>query len=241
MPNDLALLVVAAASVAFVHTLIGVDHYLPFVVLSRARRWSVRRTLAITLACGGAHVLSSVVLGTLGIAAGLAVSRLEAVEGTRGSLAAWGLIAFGGLYGAWGLHRALRERGRRAYDFPSQQEMRDAHRHDHRGSLHRHHHGSDDTVPGRSLTPWVLFVVFALGPCEPLIPILMYPAATHSPAGLALVTGVFGLVTLATMSLAVLLALRGLEYVPIGFERYGHALAGAAILISGLGIQMLGL
>jgi sulfite exporter TauE/SafE len=242
--DDLILLLAAAASLAFVHTLVGVDHYLPFVVLARARDWSLRRTLAITLVCGCAHVLSSFLLGGVGIAAGIGVSRLEEVEGARGSLAAWALIAFGAVYGAWGLHRALRSRGHREYRFPSREELAEAHRHDvvsgHHHHHHRHHRGGR-ALEGRSLTPWVLFVLFALGPCEPLIPVLMYPAAMESALGVALVVGVFGTVTLATMALAVLLGLRGVARVPLPLERYGHALAGAAILVSGVGIRLLGL
>ncbi len=49
------------------------------------------------------------------------------------------------------------------------------------------------------MTPWVLFVIFLLGPCEALIPLLMFPAATESWATLFLVTGTFGLATVATM------------------------------------------
>ncbi len=45
-----APLLIAALSVAFFHTLVGVDHYLPFVVLGRARRWSMRKVVAITAA-----------------------------------------------------------------------------------------------------------------------------------------------------------------------------------------------
>lgn len=243
MSHDLGLLVAAAASLAFLHTLIGVDHYLPFVVLARARSWSVRRTLFVTLGCGGAHVLSSVLLGGLGIAAGVAVSRLEAVEGARGNLAAWALITFGAVYAAWGLHRGLRERGHREYDFPSRSELREADHHcpESAPGLHRHRHvgGHHHPVPGRSLSPWVLFVIFALGPCEPLIPVLMYPAAMESPWGVALVAGVFSLVTLATMVLAVLTGVSGLDLIPVRLERFGHALAGAAILVSGLGIRVL--
>jgi sulfite exporter TauE/SafE len=50
-----------------------------------------------------------------------------------------------------------------------------------------------------NLTPWILFLVFVLGPCEPLIPILMYPAAQSSITGLVAVTLVFALTTSITM------------------------------------------
>ena len=42
-----------------------------------------------------------------------------------------------------------------------------------------HVHIQVDTDSARSITPWALFVVFILGPCEPLIPILMFTAKTQ--------------------------------------------------------------
>ena len=61
---------------AVLHTAIGPDHYVPFVMLGRARRWSVRKTLAVTAACGVGHVGSSLALGVFGLGAGAAVSTV---------------------------------------------------------------------------------------------------------------------------------------------------------------------
>ncbi len=110
MSNEIAILAGTAAILGFVHTILGPDHYLPFIVLSKARQWSSAKTVMITVLCGIGHVLSSVVLGFIGIALGIAVFRLEAVEAFRGELAAWLLIAFGFTYFIWGLHRAIRHR-----------------------------------------------------------------------------------------------------------------------------------
>ena len=47
--------------------------------------------------------------------------------------------------------------------------------------------------------------------------------------------------TLLTMVAAVAIGRFGVDLLPLGrLERYTHALAGLAILISGLGIQLLG-
>ena len=95
--------------------------------------------------------------------------------------------------------------------------------------------------PG-SATPWVLFIIFFLGPCEPLIPLLMYPAAKHSLTGTALVAGIFGTVTVGTMLGVVIAGSYGFYMLPLQkMERHTHALAGGAILLSGLAIQFLGL
>ncbi len=234
--SEIGILAVTAGSIGFVHTVTGPDHYLPFIVLGRARRWPLARTLGVTAICGVGHVLGSVVLGLIGIGLGLAIGRLEIIEGVRGDLASWLLISFGLAYTAWGLRSAYRDRPH-------------SHRHVHAdGTVHEHHHSHrrDHSHPhdarNRSLTAWALFVIFVLGPCEPLIPILMYPAADASMGGLVLVVAVFSVATIVTMMAMVLMAERGLRLVKIGgLERYAHAFAGVAILGSGLAIRLLGL
>jgi len=227
------MLALSAAAIAFAHTVLGPDHYLPFVAMARARGWSMSRTLRITLLCGAGHLAGSVVLGLAGIALGIQLSALTWMEGIRGSLAAWMLIGFGLAYTAWGLRQAHRNR-------------RHTHWHHHDGITHAHEHSHHDAhahlheaaASPKSLTPWVLFVIFILGPCEPLIPLLMYPAARVDATGVIVVTAVFGIVTVVTMLMAVAIALSGLKAFSIGrFERYGQALAGATILACGLGVQ----
>ncbi len=228
MATDLTALLLAAASIGFVHTLLGPDHYLPFVAMAKARDWSTLRTLIVTIVCGVGHVASSVVLGLIGVALGIAATKLEAVESIRGDLAAWALIAFGLVYMVWGIRRAVRNVGHK--HFPGLH----SHGHETGHSDHAHDH---DTKP--SITPWVLFTVFVLGPCEPLIPILMYPAAQNSTSGMILVTAVFGLVTISTMVGAVFVLSRGIKLVSLrSMERYSHALAGFVILLCGVAIRM---
>jgi nickel/cobalt exporter len=88
MSQELSLLLITAASLGFIHTVFGPDHYLPFVVMSKSGKWSTIKTSIITVLCGLGHVLSSVVLGFIGIALGTAVAKLEAIESIRGELAA---------------------------------------------------------------------------------------------------------------------------------------------------------
>jgi sulfite exporter TauE/SafE len=94
-----------------------------------------------------------------------------------------------------------------------------------------------------SIAPWTLFVIFVFGPCEVLIPFLMYPALQGSGfSGIALVTFVFGAVTLVTMLAVVLFVRSGVNFLPLTrMERFSHAIAGATICLCGLAIQFLGL
>jgi len=236
MNTGIWVLCVAAASIGLFHTLLGPDHYLPFIVMARARRWSMARTVWITIACGMGHVLSSVVLGLIGIAFGVAVMKLEAFEAFRGNLAAWALIGFGFAYAGWGIHQGIKNAPHRHLHL--EEEGAPVHSHNHDGE-HTHSH---EPSPKKSITPWVLFTIFVLGPCEPLIPLLMYPAAKHSLFGTALVAAVFSMVTISTMLAVVMAALWGISFARFDkLERWGHAFAGGAICLSGLAIQFLGL
>ncbi len=240
MISDQSVLLWTAASLGSLHTLLGPDHYLPFAMMARAGSWSRAKTALVTLACGLGHVLSSVVLGSVGIALGIVVSRLVGVESFRDRLGAWFLISFGLLYLVWGLQRARRHRPH-------------SHLHAHAdGSVHLHAHVHEDehshvhapeagASAAAQLTPWILFTIFVTGPCKPLIPLLMLPAAHRSLAGVILVIGVFGGATIAVMQLAVLACHLGLERLPLGhLERFTHAFAGAAIALCGIAIRILG-
>jgi len=62
--------------------------------------------LFVSFLSGLGHVGSSIVLGFIGAALGLAVFKLKSVEAARGNVAAWALVAFGFAYFVWGLHRS---------------------------------------------------------------------------------------------------------------------------------------
>ncbi len=231
--NELTILLGTTALIAFTHTVFGPDHYLPFIVMSKARKWSKWKTLWLTLACGFGHVGSSIVLGIAGVAAGIGLSNIEFVEGYRGNIAAWAFIVFGFFYMIWGIYRAIQNK---------------THKHIHSHSsgtihLHEHSHSEDhDHVHKANITPWILFTIFVLGPCEPLIPIMMQGQATAGTWGFAIIAIVFSLITVGTMTAIVMLLSSGYKIIPLGkIEKYTHAIAGAIIFLSGFAIVFLGL
>jgi nickel/cobalt exporter len=236
MSEELSILALSAAAIAFFHTLLGPDHYLPFIAMARAQGWSLARTATITTLCGAGHVLSAVLLGVVGIALGLAASFFEPMNEIRGSLAAWAFMSFGLVYLAWGLRRAWKNLPHsHAHPHTS------GHVHDHghtHGGEHAHVHDGGAT----RLTPWVIFVIFVLGPCEPMIPIVMYPAVKGSYSTLVAVTAIFGAVTITSMLAVVLGASLGLKSIPLrSWDRYSHALAGATLFLCGAAMQFFGL
>ena len=235
MEPALLLLLSTAVSIAFLHTLIGVDHSLPFVVLGRSQGWSLRKTLVITFLCGLGHVMSSILLGLAGIGLGAALTRLEWIEAKRGNIAAWLLIGFGLVYAAWSMAKIRRQ---------TSEELAEGH------LVHGHGHthlpaakaGEKSEASVASLTAWSLFLIFAFGPCEPLIPLLMFPAAKLGVWATALVALVFALVTIGTMLAVVSAGYLGLRFFRIeALERYAQPLAGGAIALSGLAIQIFGI
>lgn len=227
---ELTVLTLNAIAVGFIHTVIGPDHYVPFIVMAKARGWSLARTTWITLACGIGHVASSVILGLAGYAVGASLRHLEWIESFRGEIAAWALIIFGALYAAWGLWKIKRKGP-------------DGHTHDHLIRLHSHDHIHHPRSGAEvNLTPWILFAIFVFGPCEPLIPLFIYPAATSGWAGAWLVSIAFSSVTIGSMLVLVLAGRYGLNWLPTGqLARYNHVLAGCTIALTGCMIQFLGL
>ena len=177
--NEAQVLLLTAASIAFLHTILGPDHYLVFTAMGKARSWNLAKTLRITFYCGLGHILSSVVLGVIGIAAGMQLASLVQIEGMRS---------------------------------------------------------------GRSITPWAMFIIFVLGPCEALIPLFMYPAAQQSAALVVAVALVFGVVTLATMLACVAATTIGLDRLRLPTSgRYAHAAAGALVACCGVAVSFIGI
>lgn len=237
MTTEFSILLGTAATLGFVHTLLGPDHYVPFIAMAKAREWSIRRTMMITFLSGIGHVSSSVIIGLVGLAFGVELLKLTRLESLRGELAGWLLLGFGLAYMLWGLRRAFREKAHQLVH-AHQSETEADHTHDHHNhGLHTHIH------PERAnITPWILFTIFVFGPCEPLIPLIMYPAARSDVFAVFLTALAFSVTTIGTMSFLVYVSVRGMERLPLaGLQRYSHALAGFVVLVCGMGVKFLGL
>lgn len=211
MPAETPVLWLTAIVVGAWHTILGPDHYLPFVAMSEAGGWSARKTLGVTIASGLGHVVGSVAIGSVGLALGTAAVRLTSLEASRGCAAAWVLIGFGLSLGLAGLIRA--------------------------GRVPEH----DRALPSAAAAwaPWLAFLIFVLGPCEPLIPLLMFPAALGGLAEVAIVVVIFAAATVGTMVAAVLGLRYGLSRVrwPTA-GRFAQAWAGLVILACGVLVKI---
>ena len=143
------------------------------------------------------------------------------------------LIAFGFFYMIWGIKQAYKNR-----THTHTHEHNDGSMHEHEHS-HHHSHAHFHLEDKKKITPWVLFIIFVLGPCEPMIPLLIAPASKGNVAGVIWVAIVFTAVTLATMLGLVLSSLYGLKQISLKpVERYAHAIAGGSILCCGIAMTM---
>ncbi len=204
MADSFSALIISTITIGIVHAF-APDHWLPFVMIGKAQKWTKPRLSLVAFIAGLGHVGSSILLGAIGILAGVASIHLEGIESTRGEIGVYLLIGFGVAYALWGLKNA------------------------------RHHHSHmPDLSKKKVVTVWTLFAVFVLGPCEPLIP-LMFLATAYGWAGIATVAGVFGAVTLVMMVGQSLLGYSGFQLIKHSFaEKFSHAMAGGTIALTGL-------
>jgi nickel/cobalt transporter (NicO) family protein len=259
MQHDIIMLILAAIPVGFLHTLMGPDHYVPFIAMAKARNWTLPKTTLITTLCGIGHVLSAAILGIIGIGLNITFSKFSFIETWRGEIAAWLLISFGLLYCAWGIRSAIKNKQhshKHTHFFHKHVDLNVSYEHEHKhnhSGEHFHPHTHNCTHANKNLTnnhqhnkkeltPWILFIVFILGPCEPLIPLMMYPAIKGTMLYVVLVSLGFGIATIATMLLAVFTSLYGVHFIKLNFwQRYGSITAGAIICCLGLSIKFLGI
>ncbi len=231
MGHELQLLITAAITIACLHTVMGPDHYLPFIAIAKARGWRFSKTLLWVIVCGCGHVWSSVLLGLGGAALGWSLTKVKWFENVRGGIAGWALLIFGLLYGIWGLIRAYKNIPHKHFDTYDD------------GTIYVYEHQHGAAIPSserHKVTPWVMFIIFLLGPCEPMIPLLFFPAAKSSLNGMIILIVVYTFFTLLTMITMVIIGYIGLRFLKTEkLERYMHAMGGLTLFICGVGMVFL--
>ncbi len=150
--SEFQLLILTVLSISAVHTFSGPDHYLPFIVLSRSKKWTLNKTLFWTSLCGIAHVLSSVLLGVIGIFLGWSIKQTFHIEEIRGGFAAWMLLGFGILYLLYAVYNLNKNKVHKHFDTSDEGEI----------YVFEHQHGQNITSNKKyKVTPWVMFFIFA--------------------------------------------------------------------------------
>ncbi|WP_426028119.1 hypothetical protein [Brevundimonas sp. TWP2-3-4b2] len=191
---------------AFLHAALP-THWLPFVLVGRAQRWTLPRMLGAVTAAGLAHIVTTAVVGGLVVAAGLAVDQW--ISGLLPHLAAVLLLLFGTFY----LSRALIRRPVPAGGAPLEL--------------------AEPTV-SHAAAFWGLVAMMAVSPGEVLLPIYL-SQAEEGLAVLAALTVAFALGTVGGMAVFTLLARAGWSVLRLErWARYEGAVLGGALIVIGL-------
>ena len=210
MNKSYFLLLVSTLSIAFLHSF-EPDHWMPFAVIGKAKKWSKTKLMMVTFVSSIGHVGSSILLGSIGILLGFSLSHLTAAEAQRSSIGLWLLIGFGVAYTLWGIKKA---------------------------KDYKHEHIDTKDIDKKTVTLWTLFAIFVLGPCEPLIP-LMFLATQYGWGGILMTSLVFFIVTLFMMLTQTMLAHFGIQLIRHDIaDRYSHAFAGLVIVMTGIFVML---
>jgi nickel/cobalt transporter (NicO) family protein len=212
-------LLVAAAGVGFGHAILP-DHWMPLAVVGRTQRYPMRRVARVSLLAGIAHVLVSVVLGTVIVLVGLQFRH--AVQSAQDTVVGAILILTGVAF-------ALMElTGHGHHHGP------DGHSHLHDGHGHDHDH---DALDRRSRFGGLASIMVPFGaaasPDLTILPVFLAACASGVGAAVGSVA-VFAAVTIGTIvGLTVAAARGGYQIRGAWLERWGNSCTALLLLVIG--------
>ncbi len=204
-------LALSAAFVGFVHSL-APGHWLPVVLMARARRWPLGTAVLGAVTAASGHILISSSLGAASIFIG---SRFftgyeEEIEKYASLL----LVVFGLVYALSSFFR-----------------HHHCHGHD--------HHGPNHTRYNRA--PFLFLFSLGFSPCVAVVPVLIASSAKGSAAAVLTMLAFSGGVLTSLVGSTLLVSMgthrvahRFLDH-PI-IEHYGDVIAGVSILLMGVGL-----
>lgn len=230
--NDTVLTTIAITGfgVAFFHAAIP-THWLPFVLASRAQRWSHAKTLGVTALAGSGHVVVTALLGLLIAWFGIALTeRLERYEEWFPRIAGAALLLLGLFY----LYRQLTGKGH------AHHHLFCGHTHVHVGELeHEHDHAAPPVserppAPSDRIAITSLLTLLTFSPCEAFLPIYA-SGVRYGWTGFALLTGILSVGTVLGMVIFTWLTLAGVQKVKLTLvEKYESGLIGALLCAVGV-------
>lgn len=227
----LTTLALTGFTVAFFHAAIP-THWLPFVLVARARGWNRGKTLLVTMFAGFGHVALTTLLGL-----GLAWFGFQVDErfGEAFPRIAGGFLVAVGVYYLW---RQWRGAGICHHPVPGGRHRPDEHC-GHEAAEHSHWDGElqDSELVSRKKGDWAaisgLFLMLTLSPCEAFLPIYL-SGVPFGWRGFFVLSAILAAATFAGMLVFTWLALVGLEKIQIKkFERYEAGLLGGLFAIVG--------
>ncbi len=222
-------------SVAFFHAAIP-THWLPFVLVGRAREWGRGKTLAVTLLAGLGHVLLTSGLGLAIAWFGFKLEeKVEAFPWIVGGL----LFSFA-LYFLW---RQLTGRGVCHHHPPGGHHHAGEACQEEKVPSHWHEEMQASPLVARHVGEWTaiggLFMMLTLSPCEAFLGIYL-SGVQFGWTGFWVLSAILFVATLAGMALFTWLALVGFDRFRLNrFERYESGLLAAVFGVLALVVVFL--
>ncbi len=213
------------------HTLIP-DHWLPFVLIGRARGWTLRRTAAVSAGSALIHTVLSTALGALALGLGLETAR--ALGHRLGEASALLLLVFGLVYAAWAWSKGghFHPGGRRLHGAEEPAvcmgEEGDS------GTDHFHYHADVGLIrDSNRRSDFYLAVIIGLNPCILVLPIFL-ATAEQGPWVVATMAGAYTLTTVVLMVGLSVAGIAGARSLRIGVaSRNLEAASGVLIALLG--------
>jgi hypothetical protein len=232
----LSTIALTGFTVAFFHAAIP-THWLPFVLVSRARGWSRGRTMSVAVFAGLGHVALTTLLG-LGVA--WFGFQIDERVGKLFPLVIGGALLLIGLFYAW---RQVSGHGVLHHHPPGGHHQESAacgHESDH---SHWEHELEDSSLVARKSGDWSsvsgLFLMLTFSPCEGFLPIYL-SGVRFGWHGFAVLSAILALGTLAGMLIFTGLTLVGMERFPVQrFERFEAGLLGLIFCLLGVLVMVL--
>ena len=233
----LTTLAVTGFTVAFFHAAIP-THWLPFVLVARARGWNRAQTLLVTMFAGLGHVVLTTLLG---LAIAWCGFQVDGQMGEAFPRIAGGFLVAVGLYYFW---RQWTGRGLCHHTVPGGKHHADEHcGHETEGHSHWDGELKDSELISRKKGDWAaisgLFLMLTLSPCEAFLPIYL-SGVQFGWRGFFVLSAILAAATFAGMLVFTWLALVGLEKIQVKkFERYEAAWLGALFTLVGVLIMLM--
>lgn len=217
-------------TVAFFHAAIP-THWLPFVLVARARQWGRPKTLAVTTLAGLGHVALTSALGLAIAWFGFQIEeKVESFSWFAGGL----LLVFAAFY----LVRQWTGRGIMHHHPPGSHHHADEHCGHERDNSHWQEEMKDTALVSTRAGEWAaisgLFVMLTLSPCEAFLPVYL-SGVQFGWRGFIVLSVILAVATLAGMTIFTWLALIGFDRFRLKtFEKYEAGLLGVLFAILGV-------
>lgn len=227
----LTTVAVTGFTVAFLHAAIP-THWLPFVLVARARGWGRAKTVAVSSLAGMGHVALT---GLIGLAIAWFGFQLDEKVGEAFPWIAGGLLLCFAVFYFW---RQWTGGGVCHHHPPGSRHHADEHCQEEHEKSHWQEELQDTPLVSDRAGDWTaisgLFVMLTLSPCEGFLPVYL-SGVQFGWTGFVVLSVILAVATLAAMTLFTWLALVGFERFQLkSFERYEAGLLGTLFAVLGV-------